>query len=427
MKRILPTLVTAAFLFTGCDMQSTTSPIQDEIENSSKQRSSILFDLRSYNGFRDVMSGTYYSNSGVDIDGVMRFYSSKGSKVTVKDPITVGMNDFTISFDIKAPLKDAPILSKYRGGVGAPQKGWNIQCENTNGSYTGPGVRFDISDGASGKTNLLNSGIETLDNEWHFVEIKFLRSSNKAYMYVDGVKKDEASIANIGNVDNAVDLILGHRGDSWNYFDGHLDNVKIVVGNSTKLLIDANDGRIGDESGSPKQVVPYNVSHYRDEGYFFNNNGRITQYDKSAVSLDSSSFTILFSIKAPLQDGTILSKYSGHVNNYKKGWNIQCEDNGGIGIRLDLSDGSSGQTDLLHSGVEALDNKWHDIKITYNKSTNVARMYVDNVIKDSANIASIGNIDNFNDPLRLGYRGDSWSNQYFKGTIENVRILDWAL
>lgn len=428
MKRLLPTLISAAFLLTGCDLQSPTNPIQEEVETNKKQRSSILFDIRSYNGFRDIMTGALYPNNGVDIDGMMRFYASRRSKVTIHDPITVGMNDVTISFDIKAPLKDAPVMSKYRGGVGKAQKGWNIQCEDGPSLIDGRGVRFDISDGSNGQTNLLSSGAGALDNKWHNIEIKFLRSTNKAYMYVDGVKKDSAGIGHIGNVDNAVDLILGHRGDNWKHFDGYLDNVEITVGNIKKLSIDANNGTIKDESGSPKQVTSYNLSHYKTEGFYFNNLGHIYQWNSNAVSFGAGSFSILFSVKAPLQDGTIMSKYQGHVGSNVKGWNIQCENSSGsgLGIRLDLSDGANGKTNLLNSGPGALDNEWHDVKITYNKSTNKARMYVDNVVKDSAYIGNIGNIDNTH-ALRIGCRGDAWSAGHFEGTIENVRILDWAL
>ncbi len=403
--------------------------------------------LASTEGVVDLSQQSELTNDGVETEFVQNGLGrealkiDQSSHIRVGDKFDFGMEDYSISFDIKAPLHDGAILSKYRGGVGAPETGWNIQCENSGGSYRA-GVRFDISDGVHGKWGVLSSGPETLDNEWHSILITVNRTDGVATMHVDGEVSDQADISKFGLADNGSDLLIGWRGDSWYHMNGYLDNIKIfshlvhldeaATLDGDLLSIAASDGSIVDNSILQPTISNENVtvetnSEVIENGFYFDSTDYISCNNPDLFNIGEGDFTIKFSLKANLQDAPILSKYRGGIGAPENGWNVQIENSGGDiyreGVRFDVSDGEHGKWGLLASGVEALDNEWHNIEIIYHRSQGYASMKVDESVVDSADISSFNSIANSAD-LLLGWRGDSWF--HLNGAIDNVEILNYV-
>lgn len=404
--------------------------------------STTIIHLSAKSGFNDITNKNNVVNSGVSLGEInsdksyMLFDST--SHLEISENINFGMESFSIAFNINANIHDGAILSKYRGGVGSPEKGWNIQCENT--SYDRAGVRFDMSDGYNGRTGILSTGPEVFDGSWHSVLITVDRENGTAFIYLDDVLKDSADISNIGIIDNSEKLFVGWRGDYWYHMKGMLNDVKIYsalvkskeVNNSTGdlLSITVKDQQIIDNSPLSKQItntaVKLSSQVELPSQFIFNNDDYIDCGNSDAFNFKNNDFSIVFSIKAPLQDGTILSKYRGGVGRPENGWSVQCENtlSRGQGVRFDISDGFNGQTGLLASGAEILDNNWHDIIISCNRTSGIATMYVDGIEKDYADISNFGNIEN-DANLFVGWRGDDWF--HLNGSLNNIQLLNYAL
>lgn len=84
-----------------------------------------------------------------------------------------------------------------------------------------------------------------------------------------------------------------------------------------------------------------------------------------------------------------------------------------------------GENNDMTGTVAINDNNWHHIAVTYTGGTNgTVAMYVDGVL----NISSTKTLNTSNGKLRMGRRVDGGANfEYFNGTIDEVRIWNYAL
>ncbi len=185
----------------------------------------VLFQLSTTKEYITA-DGSVVSNFGTEINDGYVFDSEDYINAGNSESCNFENSSFSISFSIKSGIQDGTILSKYRGGVGTPENGWTIQCENSEADRAG--IRLDLSDGYYGRTGLLASGIETLDNQWHDVAISFNRVSGMAKMTIDGIVKDSADISQIGSLQNNDDLYIGWRGDYWYHLDAAVDDITIL-------------------------------------------------------------------------------------------------------------------------------------------------------------------------------------------------------
>lgn len=217
----------------------------------------------------------------------------------------------------------------------------------------------------------------------------------------------------------------------------------------TGKIIDDNNGTnpnlilslssaTGVEDITKKSVLTNNGVTLTDTGFTFDgNDDYIACNNAELFNVNKGDFTIEFSIITAVQDAPIFSKYrglegggtgdyiDGGVGSRENGWAVQVENSGSYnGIRFDISDGANGMTGLLSSGSIVFDNQWHDIKIVYAPSKELASMYVDGKLIDTASIVGWGPISNDND-LYLGWRGDYWF--HFNGAIDNIKIHNIAL
>lgn len=453
MRKLLPIAFAVSFLFWGCSEITSPESNPTLAKNENSTRAAGLYakvlHVSSKAGLIDLYNNDFQHcrllrSYGATNEGVMHFDGK--SSLSLDKNIALGMNSFTISFDIKASLHDSPIISQSPFGINASRKGWNIQCENTPGR--GAGVRFDISDGTRATENLLSTGPEALDNKWHSILIKFDRAAGYASIYMDGVEKQRTSIAHIGVIDPVNNhLKIGSRRDGWVDLLGQLDNVKIFSSLVDCADIDSKLGDLVSFSGDYGRLLNEsdpNATIYNSGVTILSNNSKGIKFDnflnpteyrndyincgdpaKEYANFFNASFNISFSIKAPAQDGVIISKNKGAVTASKRGWNIQCENTigQGAGIRFDISDGIKNSTGLLSTGIEVLDNEWHDVIINFDRETGFATIAVDGIEKDRADISDIQSLYGNDDDLLIGWRGDWW--KYFTGYLDNIIIEKW--
>ena len=148
--------------------------------------------------------------------------SFDGDNIVTLDNINLDNTSFSISIDFKSSFGD---------GYHALMRNWSGSENSVNGFY----LRFE-GDGvlAFGLNNLgvaqqypngqnivfIYSGDSYSDDIWHNATIVYNKDTSIAFMYVDGILKDEQTIAvAIETSFNSNDLYLGYDG-----YVGNLDN-----------------------------------------------------------------------------------------------------------------------------------------------------------------------------------------------------------
>ncbi|MET2983701.1 alkaline phosphatase family protein [Aureibaculum conchae] len=135
------------------------------------------------------------------------------------DDFNFGANqDFSIECRIRSKLpQDVGIIAK-KDWVSGLRPGYVFSFKpNTNNFKVnvGDGVnRVDVEAG------------EITDNEWHTVSATFDRDG-LLKVYVDGVLKNSASIATIGNIDNNLPFTMGADGNLNYHYNGYISQVRM--------------------------------------------------------------------------------------------------------------------------------------------------------------------------------------------------------
>lgn len=139
------------------------------------------------------------------------------------DVLDAGVGDISFSAWVKMdgnPAANSVIAQKFTSGAG-----YSVFIG------TGGQLRGAIED-SGGSVLSTADGAEITDNVWHHVAITFDRDGDMT-RYVDGVaygSTDDISAIS-GNVDNAVDFVVGANSAANNYFfEGSLRDIRIWIG-----------------------------------------------------------------------------------------------------------------------------------------------------------------------------------------------------
>ena len=89
-------------------------------------------------------------------------------------------------------------------------------------------------------------------------------------------------------------------------------------------------------------------------------------------------------------------------------------------FKVNVGDGSN-RVDV--EAGQITDNEWHTVSATFDRD-GLLNVYVDGILKNSADMSSIGNIDN-TFPFTIGADGNSAYN--YNGYISEVRVFDGLL
>jgi hypothetical protein len=263
-------------------------------------------------------------------------------------------------------------------------------------------------------------------------------------VYPDSLISIPVNIKRIGNTGTVV--VNGNiiENDSTSSVDtivnidtNWVDDSNIIVPSNLAAFYPFN-GNAHDESGNGNSGVVYGATLCADrlnaseKAYKFSGTDTIIVKNDNLKNFGANSFSVCFWIKAVLgNDYMVLGKSNGGIPNFLfsdelsgPGWNIQIENTTGYGrgLRLDLWDGSNGNYNILHDS-SAVDGTWHFVAFVVDR-TNGAKMYVDGIKKDEADISAIGSMAN-DEPIRIGKRSD-WSS-LFTGSLDQIRLYTSVL
>ncbi len=117
------------------------------------------------------------------------------------------------------------ILQKGSGPAISSEKGYQLYLGNTGTNWV-----FSVWDGAS-PTNHTPRGQTTYGVEigkWHYLTGIFRTSTKTAYLYVDGILRDQASNASFSTPDISTNpLFIGASSDGSTLWNGLLDDIRI--------------------------------------------------------------------------------------------------------------------------------------------------------------------------------------------------------
>lgn len=135
----------------------------------------------------------------------------------------------------------------------------------------------------------------------------------------------------------------------------------------------------------------------------------------SAITLEAWAKTTLTT------NDTIISKDDDHGNReYYLGLGYGVEVPGKVRWALKTT-----AFEDIDSSESANDGQWHHIAATYDGS--YLRTYIDGIEDSNSPIVQTGFIPNTNASFRIGAMSDIGYEQYFQGTIDEVRIYNNAL
>tara|TARA_R110000868_G_scaffold131702_2_gene341907 strand:- start:5320 stop:6975 length:1656 start_codon:yes stop_codon:yes gene_type:complete len=171
---------------------------------------------------------------------------------------------------------------------------------------------------------------------------------------------------------------------------------------------------------SEVEVPPANNCLDSDTELFFDSNGIISVPNNTAYNFGATQdFSIECRMRGKVPaDVAIIAKKNwdsgllpGFVFSFKPGTK---------NFKVNVGDGSN-RIDV--EAGQITDDQWHTVSATFDRD-GLLNVYVDGILKNSADMSSIGNIDN-TFPFTIGADGNSAYN--YNGYISEVRVFDGLL
>jgi hypothetical protein len=313
-----------------------------------------------------------------------------------------------------------------------------IQRDGTNNE-----IQFNYAAGGT-NSNIFNNTMNTTG--WFQVAITWSKSKDQAIAYTNGAKVGtmrtglgtwngnlSSTLAAIGASGSAGggpwsgminDVQLYNRALSpaeitqlYNYAPGPIAYYNFEDGSGATVLDRTSNGNNATWNGT----APYwTTGKYGKGGNFDGTSSYLTITDTALLNMDGKNFTTSFWMK-PTAGGST----RGLVD-----WGYQCGNNdrevgitmtSGNGISTTASlDGTSSSIVNVSAGTANL-NQWNHIEVVYDAS--LVSLYVNGMLVGSAARSSTA-IHNSAQAIRIG--NDRCGNEYFKGTIDDVLIYDYA-
>ncbi len=398
-------------------------------------------------------------------------FDGSNDVVTIQDSTSLspGTGDYTVEAWFKTSANFAStawIFSNY-GSATNNQVGLTINTSNKLACTYRDGSANSASTSSTGTIN---------DGQWHSAAC--VKDSTTVRLYLDGKQNGTASAASVGAIDTTGRVKkLGQIGTGTSeHFTGSIDEVRVsnvarykggpytpsrealAIDSNTKALwhLDAasgqivrdmssneNNGTLGADSASASddptwltgatadgavstvQEIPRFVPHghaiYLDGP---TSSSYVTAANASSINFGSGSFTVEAWIRP--DDNTtgrrLMNKSTGSVTN---GWLLDV--NNGVGgtactgcIRIKLGDGTH-TVDYATSTNQISANVWQHIALVVDRTTQVARIYLNGTQVGSTSVSTIGSVDATGSSLGLGVLPQNLGS-YYKGSVDEVRL-----
>ena len=258
--------------------------------------------------------------------------------------------------------------------------------------------------------------------------------------FVDPTPEDGASQA-LGIVNINVTIVeenltsLTYNWDETNYtmYEDSLvlmynfDNVAILGEDSTTVIDMSSNTNTGSFSVSPDADSGYSISGKYNGAWMFDGGGDYIEVGDVLDFSGNAPFTVSawFKKESSVPNGD----YWAIVNKFT---DIKVGENrGNTGWLIGVRQGNKFFFDRWESGTESVsildetlnNDVWYHVVGTYN-GTHI-KTYLNGQFGDSSE--SSFSLSDKEDSLRIGGRSDGWSNAYFDGTIDEVRIWNRCL
>ena len=411
---------------------------------------------------------TAYDSSGYGNDGTLSGagwergkYGSAISIDKVEDVVNAGNNT---SLDIGAGtvmawVKPRTLINSYPRILGKEQYASGDSFALYINASTGLAHLY------IGGTYIVNSTTDFRDrlNKWTHVAVSL--DGATAIMYINGISEDSAVNGNFPITTYPVRI--GNNSNGTRRMDGILDDVKIYnyARTQKQILEDMNGGRpaskspvaywkfdegygatIHDESGngndgtasSSDSGTNTTVSEmwsldgkYNKAMEFDGTDDMITVQDNDVLNFGTGDYSGTLWVKiATSSFVTILEKIDTDTGI---GWAFYVNDDGngaspGEIAFFEFDKAESGYEAQTYYSAEVNDNLWHHISFSVEKQKNqIIKLYFDGKLVEVIPTFSNLNVSN-NAPVEFGfYPGDESPDIYFEGSVDEVKIFNYAL
>ena len=386
--------------------------------------------------------------------------------LTVADPasgildVTDG-RDFTITgwFNRDTFTTDDTVVAK-RNGIANTDDGYILYIDDATDQLI-----LEVSEaGGTDEYQVASTSTFTATGWNHFAAVWDDGNATQTEIYINGKADngtDTGTIANLGNLSNAVAFDIGAESDNGNPFDGKIDDVRIygsalpaneisrlyqttVPGNpvDTGLVghwtFDGNDVNWGDTGLEIKDVSGKGnhgavsgltrtsaVRGKLGQGMSFDGTGDYVSAGDVDVTGDITLSAWIYPTSQNIQYQGIISK----IVSYDYGnYTLDLKTDSGNGatantIYFRFEGGSAHETDWAIHPMSL--NQWYHIVTTFKNSTNTVKIYVNGTewYSDSSETASMSTNDY---DVLVGQMTPTYS-EYFYGTIDDARIYNRAL
>ena len=206
----------------------------ENIIHSSTGATNLLVEVQSNGIELDCFPG-----EGLSVDGSNDYVQVSNNEVFQFGAST----DFSIALWMKTNnwRSDASLVSNKDWDSGR-NKGWNIALATDN-----QGIDVNVGDGTN-RADLQAGNLN--DGAWHHIAATFDRDGQVS-LYVDGVLQQSTSMANVGNIDNTLEMTFGSDAEYDYHFEGLIDEINIwnTVLTSAQIKEQMHLTLTGSESG----------------------------------------------------------------------------------------------------------------------------------------------------------------------------------
>ncbi len=261
--------------------------------------------------------------------------------------------------------------------------------------------------------------------KWHHVFLVRNSFENKLYVYLDGVGKGVDDTTTDSFPVSGRPYYMGARnsmGTANYYFNGTIDEVAIYSRALSQEEINAmyNEGRA--------KFTDWVPGKYGNALEFDGVDDYVSIYDSASLS-PTADLTIEAWIY-PIQSKrvVIVDKRDDRANNAGASWDFLLMDDQQIRLNL-YEDATTSSTSLDSAGTVTL-NQWNHVAVVYDyvtSGTSIVKLYINGVEDSNSWSNVVGPIQDTDTSITIGYRNYASFEDYFNGTIDEVRIYNRTL
>jgi hypothetical protein len=295
-------------------------------------------------------------------------------------------------------------------------------------------VYFGLGDGT--KSDSIASTQTINNNQWHLVT-GVLRNNNAMELYIDGNLAISGVKTIMGTNPLSNQQLVGSLKSNALYFNGQIDEVKIwKYGlSASEIKQEYQDGLKGiilyypfdedanDFSGNKNNgiLTNYPVNDFGNIGYAYNFNGKNTSIDSSKNLGISGTMPWTVSTWVYPSKRTSINTGGGiiafGVQTNKNGFFLNYKSNTNVFRFGAVGTGFSADTSSIYPA-----ENWYHVVCSFDGIGNL-RVYINNVLAKTLNVGTLSISDSKLTIGKFSYQG----NVYFNGTIDEVKMWDYAL